>query len=63
MNINYPFLSGYLEFVLKNLPHVLAREGIIKYDSKNYQKISEQIEKELAKAHKAERAHSTTYPQ
>lgn len=63
MSINYPYLTGYLESVLKRLPHALAREGIIKFDSNTYQKISEQVEKELAKAHKAEREFSTTNPQ
>ena len=63
MDINYPYLTGYLESTLKRLPHALAREGIIKFDSKTYQKISEQVEKELAKALKAEREFSTTNPQ
>jgi len=52
---NNNYLAGYLEQSFKTFHHVLEREAIIKWNSPEYQKVMDLIDKELKRAHEAER--------
>jgi cell division protein YceG involved in septum cleavage len=54
--INYSYLTGALEGILKNLPDKLEREGVFKWNSKKYRKVQDIVEKEIARAIERERA-------
>ena len=56
--ISYPYLSGFLQQTLKDFPNVLEREGIVRWNSKEYKKVMDLVDKELKRAHEAEREHS-----
>lgn len=58
-DINYPYMSGFLTQVLKSVDTLLAREGIIKFDSPEYKKVQDIIDKELKRAVEAERRFSS----
>ena len=51
-------MSGFLTQVLKSVDTLLAREGIIKFDSPEYKKVQDIIDKELKRAVEAEREFS-----
>ena len=53
--INYAYLTGTLEGILNNLPDQLAKEEVLKWNSKKYRKIQDIIEKEIARAIERER--------
>ena len=48
--INYAYLTGALEGILKNLPDQLVKEEVIKWNSKKYRKIQDIVEREIARA-------------
>jgi hypothetical protein len=52
---NNNYLAGYLSQTMRNLPNVFEREGIIKWNSPEYKKVMDLIDKELKRAHEAER--------
>lgn len=56
--VSYPYLSGFLEQTLRGFPYVLEREGIVGWNSKEYKKVVDLIDKELKRAHEAEREYS-----
>ena len=56
--ISYPYLSGFLEQTLRSFPNVLEREGIVGWNSKEYKKVMALVDKEIMRAHQAEREHS-----
>ena len=56
--ISYPYLSGFLEQTLRSFPNVLEREGIVGWNSKEYKKVMDLVDKEIMRAHQAEREHS-----
>ena len=49
------YLAGYLSQTMRGLPYVLEREGIIKWNSPEYKKVMDLIDRELKRAHEAER--------
>ena len=55
---NNNYLAGYLIQTMRNLPNVFEREGIIKWNSPEYKKVMDLIDKELKRAHEAERQFS-----
>jgi hypothetical protein len=55
---NNNYLAGYLEQSFKTFHHVLEREAIIKWNSPEYKKVMDLIDKELKKAYEAEREFS-----
>lgn len=57
-SVSYPYLSGFLEQTLRSFPNVLEREGIVGWNSKEYKKVMDLVDKELKRAHEAERDYS-----
>ena len=57
--ISYPYLTGYLQQTLKSLSTTLASEGIVKWNSPEFKKVMDIVDKELKRAHKAEREFSS----
>ncbi len=55
---NNNYLAGYLEQAFKTFHHVLEREAIIEWNSPEYKKVMDLIDKELKRAHEAERQFS-----
>ena len=55
---NNNFLAGYLFQTMRNLPNVFEREGIIEWNSPEYKKVMDLIDRELKRAHEAERQFS-----
>jgi hypothetical protein len=53
--INNDYLAGFLISRLKDIPNVIAREGIVEWGSSSYKVIEALVEKELKKAFEAER--------
>lgn len=53
--INYAYLTGFLTSRLKDIPNVIAREGIVEWGSPSYKVIEALVEKELKRALEAER--------
>lgn len=53
--ISYPYLSGFLEQTMRDLPNVFEREGIVKWNSPEYKKVMDIIDKKLKRAVEAER--------
>ena len=56
--ISYPYLTGYLQQALRSLSTTLASEGIVKWNSPEYKKVMDIVDKEIQRAHKAEREFS-----
>ena len=56
--INNNYLAGYLEQAFKSFHHTLEREAIIVWNSPEYKKVMDLIDKELKRAHEAERQFS-----
>lgn len=57
--ISYPYLTGFLQQTMRALPNVFEREGIVKWNSPEYKKVMDIIDKELKRAHEAERDFSS----
>lgn len=55
---NNNYLAGYLEQTLRSFPNVLEREGIVGWNSPEYKKVMNLIDRELKRAHEAERQFS-----
>lgn len=55
---NNNYLAGYLTQTMRNLINVFEREGIIKWNSPEYKKVMDLIDRELKRAHEAERQFS-----
>lgn len=58
-SINYPYLSGFLQQTMRSLPNVFEREGVVKWNSPEYRKVMDIIDKELKRAVEAEREFSS----
>lgn len=56
--VSYPYLSGFLKQTLRSFPNVLEREGIVGWNSPEYKKVMDLVDKEIKRAHEAEREHS-----
>jgi hypothetical protein len=55
---NNNYLAGYLSQTMRGLPCVLEREGIVGWNSPEYKKVMDLIDRELKRAHEAERQFS-----
>ena len=55
---NNNYLAGYLTQTMRNLINVFEREGIIVWNSPEYKKVMDLIDRELKRAHEAERQFS-----
>lgn len=59
-DINYPYMSGFLQSTLKGFANLLAREGVIDpSNSVQFEKVQRLIDKELKRAVEAERRFSS----
>lgn len=52
---NNNFLLGYLEQSLRSFHHILEHEGIVKYDTPQYDKVKALIDDVIKKAYEAEK--------
>jgi hypothetical protein len=55
---NHNYLAGYLEQAFKTFHHTLEREAIIKWNSPEYKKVIDLIDKEIKRAYESERSFS-----
>lgn len=62
-DINYAYMSGFLQSTLKGFANLLAREGVIDLSNpafpEQYKKVQQLIDKELKRAVEAEREFSS----
>lgn len=56
---NYAYMSGFLQQTMKGITDLLEREGIVKWNSPEYKKVMDIIDKELKRAVEAERQFSS----
>jgi hypothetical protein len=54
-SINNDYLAGFLISRLKDIPGIIAREGLVEWGSPSYKVIEALVEKELKRAFEAER--------